>query len=69
MDKHKHKQGIAIVQWSFVLFYCVLGVVCFLAIAQAVLSGSAGVAIMYVGWSYLRRPFSFMAWGPFSSVT
>jgi hypothetical protein len=43
-----HHQGISIIQYLFVLAYCLVGIFCFLAVAQALLSGSAGYAILYL---------------------
>ena len=41
-------QGVSIIEWFFVLFYSMMGVILFLNIANAVIVGSAGLAILYL---------------------
>jgi len=41
-------QGVSIIEWFFVLFYSMVGVIMFLSIVQAMTMGSAGLAILYM---------------------
>ena len=41
-------QGVSLMEWFFVLFYSMVAVWMFLNVANAVIMGSAGLAILYV---------------------
>jgi len=41
-------QGVSIIEWFFVLFYSIVGVLMFLNVANAIIMGSAGLAILYL---------------------
>lgn len=42
------RQGIGIIQYLFVLAYCLVGIFVALSVAQALMSGSAGYALLYL---------------------
>lgn len=48
LNGNNPQQGISIIQYLFVLAYCLVGIMVGLSVAQALVSGSAGYAVLYL---------------------